>query len=209
MTISASQLNECIAMRTIGLTPAIIAAGINYVHDVLGNLDTTLTSSGEERLGALVELANLSSIIGNFFRTGIARASQGKFEANGPHKYPDIIARDPSCLDVEIKVALEDNKPKGHLVKPGPHIIVRYVLCTDDGSFARGKENRGAMVRIWEVRVGMLENGHFNESNTPGDSGKTAVINAEGMEALTPVFMDKNRCPWSPRGARYRQAFQA
>lgn len=207
MTVDAAQVNENAAMRTIGLTPAMIAAGINYVHDVLESLDITLIGRGEERLGALVELANLSSMIGNFFRTGIARASQGKFVANGPHRYPDLLAADPMCLDVEIKVALEGNKPKGHLVRPGPHVIVRYVLCADDGSFTRGKENRGAMVRVWEVRVGELDSGHFSESNTPGDSGKTAVINADGMSALPPVFMDRERCPWSPRGPRFKQAF--
>ena len=38
---------------------------------------------------ALVWLANLSAIIGNLFRTGVCRSSDGMFLPNTPHTYPD------------------------------------------------------------------------------------------------------------------------
>jgi len=186
------------------LTEDIIRDSVVYVHDVLDSLDQTLVLKKEPRMSELLELANLSAVVGNLFRGGIANCSDGLFVANGPHKYPDLLSNSPEVDDVEIKVALENNNPKGHLVKPGPHIAVRYVLGSPDGEFARGKDNRGNTVWIWEVRCGILEEHHFNVSNTAGDSGKTAVLNKEGMATLRPVYFDRTRCPLSPRGSLYR-----
>ena len=48
-------------------------------------------------------------------------------------------------------------------------------------------------------------------SNTAGDSGKTAVINAAGMQALEVVYCELACCPFSPRGTsfkNYAAAFQ-
>jgi hypothetical protein len=104
---------------------------------------------------------------------------------------------------------LEGNNPKGHLAKEGWHLTARYVLCGPDGCFTSGKENRGVQLSIWELRFGYLkELEHFNLSNTPGDSGKTAVVNATGMKELVPVFCDFDRCPFSPRGRTYRALYE-
>lgn len=176
-----------------GLNSEIVAEAVHYVHRTFDDIDSKLTENGGDRIGGLVELANLSAIIGNLFRAGVIKGGPGKFKANGPHKYPDLLGTGPGCEDVEIKVALEGNKPKGHLIKPGPHILVRYVLIGDDGRFS--KEARGLIVKIWEVRVGRLDDAHFNVSNTAGDSGKTAVINAAGMEACHVVYCDLTAAP--------------
>lgn len=190
-------------LSAFGLDPDMIDSAVNYVHNVLDSLDEKLIDGGGERLSELVELANLSAIIGNLFRGGIVKASDGGFAANEPHTYPDLLGKKKECKDTEIKVAMEENKPKGHLVKPGPHLIVRYVLVSPEGTFVRGKKNRGKVARIWEVRAGTLAEAHFNSSNTAGDSGKTAVINAKGMEALGVVYMNLDCCPLSPR-SRHR-----
>lgn len=180
-----------------GVTADIVDSAVRYVHKILDSIDGQLMTGADSRLSELVELANLSAIIGNLFRTGICRASDGIFVPNAPHTYPDILANPEyvDARDVEIKVAMENNKPKGHLVKPGPHITVRYVLASENGVYTRGKANRGVVPWIWEVRVGELESHHFNFSNTEGDSGKTAVINAAGMSALSVVYFDRSRCP--------------
>jgi hypothetical protein len=180
-----------------GLTAKIVGDAVDYVHNILDSIDSQLMTAADTRLSQLVELANLSAIIGNLFRSGICNSSEGIFLPNAPHTYPDILANKDfvDACDVEIKVALENNKPKGHLVKPGPHITVRYVLADERGQYTRGKENRGPVPYIWEVRIGELEEGHFNFSNTEGDSGKTAVINAAGMNALKVVYFDRARCP--------------
>ncbi len=182
------------------LSPQIILESIQYTHGVLDQIDKTLVEAGNERLASMIELANLSAIVGNLFRRGVSNASNGAFKANMPHTFPDLLAARPGGHDIEIKVALENNKPKGHLIKPGPYLTVRYVLANENGRYTRGKATRGDVVWIWEVRLGRLEGHHFNFSNTPGDSGKTAVINADGMTALAPVFVDLAKCPYTPTG---------
>ena len=187
-----------------GLSTVIIRGAIQYTHEILDRIDKTLIEAGGDRLASLIELANLSAIVGNLFRSGVSKVSKGAFKANKPHTFPDLLAVYPGARDIEIKVALESNKPKGHLVKPGAHLTVRYVLADGKGQYTRGKSTRGNVAWIWEVRVGLLEEGHFNFSNTPGDSGKTAVINAEGMSALIPVFVDLVKCPYGPTGSVVR-----
>ena len=183
-----------------GLGLGVLRSSVEYAHDVLDQIDKTLIEAGRDRLASLIELANLSAIVGNLIRGGVSKASHGVFEANTPHKFPDLLARSSNAKDIEIKVALETNKPKGHLVKPGPHLTVRYVLGDENGKYVRGTDNRGHVVWIWEIRVGNLEECHFSFSNTKGDSGKTAVINSSGMDALFPVFLDLPKCPYSPIG---------
>lgn len=198
-TVESSQVINDNALAAVGLSKAMVAGGISTVHKILDGLDLTLTSNGEARLSQMVELANLSAIIGNLLRTGIAKASNGRFVANGPHRYPDLIASEPGTGDLEIKVALETNKPKGHLAKPGPHLTCRYVLAQASGAFTPGKASRGDVAWIWEVRAGILQESHFNISNTPGDSGKTAVINAEGFRHLHVVYCALPLCPAGPK----------
>ena len=187
----------------LGLRASVVRDAIQFTHRVLDMIDASLVEATSSRLTSLIELANFSAIIGNLFRSGIANSSGGAFTANSPHTFPDLLATNPSGKNIEIKVALEKNNPKGHLVKPGPHITVRYVLANARGEYRKGNPNRGDVAWIWEVRVGVLEESHFNFSNTEGDSGKTAVINALGMTALAPVFVDIAKCPYSANGAIY------
>ena len=187
----------------MGLSTTVVRNAIQYTHRILDSIDTNLVEATGDRLTSLIELANLSAIIGNLFRSGLAKASGGAFKANRPHTFPDLLAVNPDGLDLEIKVALEKNSPKGHLVKPGPHITVRYVLADEKGHYRRGNSNRGDVAWIWEVRAGILQDNHFNLSNTEGDSGKTAVINALGMTKLAPVFFDLAKCPYPVNGSIY------
>ena len=184
----------------LGLSIPIIRSAVEHSHEILDQIDNTLVESGAGQLSDLVELANLSAIVGNIFRSGVVRSSEGKFESNTPHTFPDILGVAQGCSDIEIKVALETNQPKGHLAKPGAHLTVRYVLADEQGKYQRGKNHRGKVVWIWEVRVGLLEEQDFNTSNTEGDSGKTAVIKSSGMDKLLPVFVDLEKCPYSPKG---------
>lgn len=186
---------DCPSLEQLCLTAEALRGAVDYVHDVLDAIDQKLIESSTDRLSRLVELANLSAIIGNLFRGGLVRHSYGRFRANEPHTYPDMLAVAEGCPNIEIKVALEQNKPKGHLVKSGAHVTVRYVLSAPDGRFTRGRANRGEVVWIWEVRAGYLSDEHFRFSSTEGDSGKTAVISAEGMGQLDVVYFNPEHCP--------------
>lgn len=192
------------ALDGSGLTLKMLEEGLASTYSTLDAIDETLIAMGNPRISSIVELANLSSMLGNLLASGIAKASGGLFLKNGPHKYPDLLANSPSAVDIEIKIALEGNKPKGHLAKPGFYLTCRYVLCDETGCFKRGVENRGVTVWIWELRAGWLAQEHFNLSNTPGDSGKTAVVNAPGMQSLKVVYCDLEMFPGSQVGRVYR-----
>lgn len=190
-------------MNSAGLSKGILKNAINYTHNILDEIDSKLISVGADRLSQTVELANLSSMVGNLLGAGIAVNSDGLFKRNGPHKYPDILANDSSCSDIEIKISLENNKPKGHLAKEGYYLTCRYVLIDENFSF--NYNQRGTIVEIWEARFGYLDETHFNLSNTPGDSGKTAVINKEGMDELKIVYLNLNLCPYTKKSRTYKE----
>lgn len=185
-----------------GLTINLLHDAIQYTHELLDQIDEKLLSVGADRMSQTVELANLSSMVGNLLGAGIARLSEGKFRRNGPHKYPDILANSTSARDIEIKISLEKNIPKGHLAKEGYYLTCRYVLVNDSFNFS--PEKRGQIVELWESRFGFLEAQHFNLSNTPGDSGKTAVINKEGMNRLKIVYVNLNVCPYSKNSSTFK-----
>ena len=185
--------NDGMLQHATGLTGQMILAAIDDTYHTLDMLDRQLAENGAPPFSKLVELANLSSMIGNIVGGAIARHSGGLYERSGPHKYQDL----RSTADgehVEIKVALESNKPKGHLSKAGYYLTFRYVLGNPDGSYARGE--RGEVVYVWEVRFGYLHEHDFDESNTAGDSGKTAVFKTQVLKDLERVYFDPDYFPF-------------
>lgn len=187
----------------------MILQGIAYTYRVLDAIDDKLMAEGEPRLSRMIELANLSSVIGNVLGSGIAKASEGVFRRNGPHKYPDLLSQEPGACDVEIKVALEANSPKGHLAKPGCYATCRYVLCDANGRCELDTNKRGDVAWIWEIRFGWLEKADFSVSSTEGDSGKTAVIKSQSLLNLVIVYIDLDRCPYPRGGRRFKQYSEA
>ncbi len=189
------------ALTSIGLTPETLCHAIAHAHMVLDSLDERLIESGLERLGGgTVELANLSSIVGNLLGAGIALHSGGRFYRNRPHKFPDLLPSEGNLgAGIEIKVALGKNKPKGHLAKPGIYLTFRYVLMTSDGY---DRLNRGDIPAIWEARCGLLCENDFSLSNTQGDSGKTAVITTTAFRRMSLVYFDQALCPFSLRSGK-------
>jgi hypothetical protein len=193
-------------LTNIGLSHDILKSAIQTTYNLLDQIDATLVTAGVFPLSQTVELANLSSMIGNILASAIATHSGGVLLRNGPHRYPDLLTTRANALvpDLELKMALEGNKPKGHLAKEGYYLTCRYVLCESNGKYMRGKANRGAVPFIWELRCGYLMEKHFNISNTDGDSGKTAVVNAAGMSELDIVYIDIDRVPHSEKGGLYK-----
>jgi hypothetical protein len=142
-------------------------------------------------------------MIGNLLGAGLANASNGLYVRNRSHAYPDLMPQDEKYADLEIKVALEKNKPKGHLPKAGNYITFRYVLCNDSGVHTKGKNNRGTRVFIWEIKVGRITEADFDISNTAGDSGKTAVIKTAVFNAMDLVYFDPDLLPYSSGAEQY------
>ncbi len=165
--------------------------GAAEAYRLVDSIDQTLGV----HLAELVELANLSAMIGNLLATGIVRSSGGVFERAGAHKYQDLRGTAAGACNIEVKVALETNRPKGHLPKAGHYLTARYVLVQEDGTFQRSI--RGVVPYIWEIRLGHLELSDFSVSNTDGDSGKTAVVSTQGMRKLRLLYFDEHYCPFA------------
>ena len=107
------------AVAGTGISHNLIADAVAHAHRILDEIDDKLLEVGSERLGGIVELANLSAILGNIFAAGVAARSGGRFTRNKPHNYPDLLANKTGLRGVEVKVSLEQNPPKGHLAKEG------------------------------------------------------------------------------------------
>lgn len=187
------------ALNSIGLTPERLCHAIFHAYTVIDSIDSRLLEGGLERLGGgTVELANLSSIVGNLLGAGVALHSGRQFVRNGPHKFPDLLSTNSDFASgIEIKVAIETNVPKGHLAKAGTYLTFRYVLVTTSGF---DRSHRGDIVSIWEARCGRLSESDFSVSNTAGDSGKTAVIKSEALRRMNLVYFDQALCPYKRYG---------
>ena len=184
-------------LELTGLDVSAIRGAVEYAYDTLDLIDAELLARGSEPISGLVELANLSSMIGNLVGAGVAEGSNGLYERNRPHAFPDLVPQVAGLPDLEIKTALESNSPKGHLPKAGVYLTFRYALGDPQGGYVKGKDNRGRTAWIWEVRVGALGLDDFSLSNTAGDSGKTAVIKTESFKAMPVVLFDPRFFPYS------------
>ena len=193
---SANHLRNAQALLdNTGLTGTALLGAIKNTYVTLDTIDAELIKRGALPIAKLVELANLSSMVGNLLGAGVSVHSSGLYLRNKPHTYPDLLPQRPEGKNLELKMALETNRPKGHLAKAGNYITFRYVLGDSKGKFVRGKDGRGDTVWIWEVKVGSLTEADFDISNTVGDSGKTATIKTIAFKNLAVVYFDPERCP--------------
>lgn len=198
----ANVRNEEALLKLTGLDSAALVEAIDSCYHTLDIIDEQLASRNSSVVVDLVELANLSSMVGNLLSAGIAEASNGLYKRNRPHAYPDLLPIKKPAVELELKMALETNRPKGHLPKPGVYITFRYVLGNSDGTYIRGKTNRGKTVWIWEAKIGKLSASDFSLTNTEGDSGKTADIKTDAFYSMPLVYYDQIFSPYPQRKNR-------
>ncbi|MCI5130312.1 MAG: XRE family transcriptional regulator [Candidatus Electrothrix sp. EH2] len=191
--------NEEYFTELTGLTGKQLLCAIDSCYQVLDTIDEQLLNKNSMPISHLVELANLSSMVGNLLGAGLAECSGGLYERNKPHTYPDLLPIGSGATYLEIKISLETNKPKGHLPKAGTYLTFRYVLGDKLANFQRGKDKRGDTVWIWEVKAGVLEEEDFSCSNTAGDSGKTSVIKTEKHNKMKLIYYVPEFLPYAPR----------
>jgi len=180
----------------IKFTSDVLKGSITHTYETLDMIDQNLISRGSQKLSSLVELANLSSIVGNLLGAGCAEYSNGAYIRNKPHTYPDLISTDEALPGIEIKTALLKNSPKGHQPKPGYYLTYRYCLTDENGHRNVGEEDSWDTVTIWEVKMGYLNADDFSCSNTEGDSGKTAVIKTAALNAMPLLYFDPTLVPY-------------
>lgn len=182
--------------REIKMTAEILRGSIIHCYETLDMIDQNLASKKVQKLSKLIELANLSSIIGNLLGAGFAEYSDGFYYRNKPHTYPDLVATNPNFPGIEIKTALRKNSPKGHQPKSGFYLIYRYCLTNENGIIFPDNNDMLDTVTIWEVKFGHLSSTDFNCSNTEGDSGKTAVIKMSTLNQMPLLYLDTNCNPY-------------
>lgn len=181
----------------LSLTKDILKASIEHCYYTLDMIDCYLVKQSNTRLSELIELANLSSIVGNLLGAGFAISSNGKYYRNRPHTYPDLISSNPVLPGIEIKTALGRNAPKGHQPKEGYYLTYRYCLTNEEGKLISDRDFKsGTTVTIWEVKFGYLTETDFSCSNTEGDSGKTAVIRSASLDQMTLLYYCPSASPY-------------
>jgi len=195
--------NTNMLTQLTGLTGDMLLGAISSCYQTLDLIDEQMDEKESLPLAHLVELANLSSMMGNLVGAGIAECSNGLYERNKPHTYPDLLPKGDGAVSLELKVALETNKPKGHLPKAGTYITFRYVLGDKLGNYKKGKETRGDTIWIWEVKVGEVKAEDFSCSNTAGDSGKTAVIKTDIFNKMALVYYAPQFLPYAGENTSY------
>ena len=195
--------DDCLVMRNfvfdsseVLVSPQTVKGSIVHCYETLDMIDQNLVAKGVAKMSYLVELANLSSIVGNLLGAGYAENSNGFYLRNRPHTYPGLIATDGSHPGIEIKTALVKNSPKGHQPKPGYYLTYRYCLTDENGERDSVHEESWDTVTIWEVKFGFLEQDDFSCSNTEGDSGKTAVIRTASFNKMKLLYLDTDIIPY-------------
>lgn len=185
-----------ISNEEVSMTIEALRGSITHCYETLDMIDQNLVSKKVQKLSKLVELANLSSIVGNLLGAGFAEYSNGLYYRNKPHTYPDLVATDLSKPGIEIKTALKKNCPKGHQPKAGYYLTYRYCLTDENGNVAVDDEERLDTVTIWEVKFGYLSSDDFSCSNTEGDSGKTAVIRTAVLNNMPLLYLNPDCVPY-------------
>lgn len=180
----------------IKLNETIIKGSVTHCYETLDMIDQNLILKNSVKLSFLVELANLSSIVGNLLGAGCAEYSHGAYIRNKPHTYPDLIATNNKLPGIEIKTALLKNSPKGHQPKPGYYLTYRYCLTDENGHRYPNHEATWDTVTIWEIKFGYLNTDDFSCSNTEGDSGKTAVIKTSSFNKMPLLYFDSELVPY-------------
>lgn len=180
----------------IKITEDIIKGSIIHCYETLDMIDQNLVEKGSQKLSSLVELANLSSIVGNLLGAGFAQYSDGFYSRNKPHTYPDLIPSNSACPGIEIKTALRKNCLKGHQPKPGYYLTYRYCLTDKNGHTECIDNENLDTVTIWEVKFGYLNTDDFGCSNTSRDSGKTATIKIPSLNKMTLLYLNTECIPY-------------
>lgn len=179
----------------------LIFNAVQHIYNIYDILDQQIYIGCGYHFADIVDTTDISTLMGNLLAFGMVDNSDGLFKLNKPKKFPDLLSQDLDVPDIEIKVTLENNKPKGHLPKSGYYLICRYVLCDENGKY---DGNRGYIPSIYQIRFGSINDLNFNIRSTTGDSGKTASVNWRGMMKLKVIYEDGSILPTVSKQRRYK-----
>ncbi len=182
------------------LTPDMIVRAIDLAYRRLDLIDEQMRESGSPPLARLVELSQLSTLVANLLTASLARASNGHYVQQGSEHAPSLLPLRQGLPELEVAAALETDRPASDASTEGIFLTFRFVLANRDGTFTRGKNARGEMVAIWEVRFGELEHDDFHVVGAAH-----ARVRKDALEEMELVYYDPELLPYAkPTGAYAR-----
>ncbi len=177
-----------------GLTTAMVAQAIEIAYQKLDLIDEQMRESGSPPLARLVELSELSALISNLLSAGIAQASDGLYMQKASDQSPSLLPLRQGLPELEVAAALETDRPASGASTAGVYYLTfRYVLAGQDGTFTRGKESRGDMIVVWEVRFGEVAPEDFLRATRNGG----APLKKEALDGMELVYYDPELLPYA------------
>ena len=177
-----------------GLTAATVARAVEIAYRKLDLIDEQMRASGSRPIVDLVELPELSALLGNLLSAAVARASNGLYVQNGPDHSPNLLPVRQGLPELEVATALETERPAGGARKAGLHLVLRYVLTDRTGAYTRGEDSRGDTVAVWEIRFGDMSEADYTGS---ARANGTARLKKEALDRMELVYYDPALLPYA------------
>jgi transcriptional regulator with XRE-family HTH domain len=199
--VERGHLGACSRLQlSTGLTGETIADAIEFTYRKLDVIDQQTRDTGASPLVGLVDLPELSALLRTALSAGLARHSEGLYVQNGPDHGPSLLPLRQGLPEVDVQVALETAQPTSGDRKAGVYLAFRYVLARRDGSFARGKAERGDTVALWEARFGELAEQDFG--GRAGDNGRPR-LRREALDRMELAYYDPALLPYARATGAY------
>ena len=189
-----------------GLTAAAIARAVEIAYRKLDLIDEQMRASGSRPIVELIDIAELSSLMGNLLSAAVARASNGLYVQNGPDHSPNLLPVRQGLPELEVATALETERPTGAARKAGLHLVLRYVLADRSGAYTRGADSRGDTVAVWEIRFGNLSEGDCISS---ARANGRAQLKKAALERMELVYYDPALLPYARATGVYARSVRA
>lgn len=196
---------ECpLLTETTRLTGETIRRAINAAYHKLDLIDEQMRESGSPLLVELVGLQHLSALLGSVLGSGVARASNGLYMQNGPRQHPDLLPLRHGLPEVEVRAALETNRPVSGPTIAGIYLVFRFVLVDRKTGYTRGVDSRGDTVAVWEAKFGELSDDDFHASKA--NTGKSPVLRKDALDRMESVYYNPDFLPYAkPTGIYARR----
>lgn len=196
---------ECpLLTAATALTGDTIRRAIDAAYHKLDLIDEQLRDAGSPPLVELVGLHHHSSLLGDVLGCGVARASDGLYVHNGPRHHPDLLPLRHGLPELELKAALETNRPVSGPTIAGTYLVFRFVLVDRKTGYTRGADSRGDTVAVWEAKFGELSEDDFHASRA--DTGKSRVLRKDALDRMEHVYYNPDFLPYAkPTGIYARR----
>jgi transcriptional regulator with XRE-family HTH domain len=187
---------------TTGLTGGTVVRAVEIAYRKLDLIDEQMRASGSRPIAGLVDLPDLTELVGDVLGAGLARASNGLYVQNGSEHSPPLQPLQHGLPELQLAAALETDRPAGPTETAGTCLVFRYVLADRSGAFTRGQDSRGDTVAVWEIRFGALGQEDFHVTGTRAGA-RTARLRRDALDRMELVYYDTALLPYAKATGDY------